>query len=176
MDICSHPRQIDGHGLLAGKNPHHAALVPLFCLSKTTLHADILGVPTEQYSTNVPQVPWEEKIHDKLLWRGSNTGIHFSKETPWRDSHRVRLVRLAAEKQGKKGMLAPPKKADGRASGQSLGDGVWETEKGIINEHYADVAFTGDAIRKSSLFLIVSSARFAYLSSLPRSRRPSKGA
>jgi hypothetical protein len=27
--------------------------------------------------------PWEEKVHDKLLWRGKTTGIFFRPDVPW---------------------------------------------------------------------------------------------
>lgn len=147
MDPCIHPSLIPMHGLLSVRKPHHGPLTPIFCLSKTSLHADILGVPTEQYSDYVPQVPWEEKVEDSLLWRGSNTGIHFSRETPWRESHRVRLINMAREK-GVKRLLPLPKLADGRGSAKMLKEGMWETDKEAINGHYLDLNFTDGPIRE----------------------------
>lgn len=150
MDLCAHPDQIPLHGLLAGKSPHHTPLTPLFCLSKTKLHSDILGVPTEQWSEYVPDVPWEEKTQTKLLWRGSNTGSLFSASTPWRESHRIRLIQLARESEGAREMLPLPKKANGKSSAPTLGDGTWEMEKWMGNRHYLDFEFTGGAIRESN--------------------------
>lgn len=27
--------------------------------------------------------PWEEKVNDRMLWRGKNTGIFFKPGVPW---------------------------------------------------------------------------------------------
>lgn len=67
---------------------------PVFSLSKTTLHSDILAVPVEQWVEDLPVVPWAERTSDKLLWRGSNTGMHYAKHTPWQNSHRIRAINL----------------------------------------------------------------------------------
>lgn len=150
MDLCANPGQIPIHGFTAGKSPHHSTLKPLFCLSKTNLHADILGVPTEQWTGNVRVVPWEQKTENRLLWRGSNTGSLFNKQTPWRDSHRIRLVRMSLEDEGKTQMLPLARKANGKASSVALGAGMWGLEKRPGGEKYLDFNFTGQAIRESS--------------------------
>ncbi|WWD20528.1 hypothetical protein CI109_105004 [Kwoniella shandongensis] len=97
MDLCTNPSLIPIHGALAGKSPKVRPLTPIFSLSKTSLHSDVLGVPVEQWvnTDDLPDVPWEEKTEDKLMWRGSNTGAYHSAYTPWRASHRTRLVKMA---------------------------------------------------------------------------------
>lgn len=47
-------------------------LVPLFTFAKTSLHADILVTPLEQYSEKYIgyDPPWELKSENRLLWRG----------------------------------------------------------------------------------------------------------
>ncbi|WRT70499.1 uncharacterized protein IL334_007497 [Kwoniella shivajii] len=100
MDICKNPNLIPIHGYLTNKKPFVNNLTPIFTLSKTNLHSDILGVPVEQWvedsssSSQDPVSSWENKQCDKLLWRGSNTGIVHSINTSWRNSHRTRLVSL----------------------------------------------------------------------------------
>ncbi|GFZ52429.1 hypothetical protein JCM24511_10202 [Saitozyma sp. JCM 24511] len=143
MDLCEHPELVSLHGLLLGKDPQVAPLTPLFVLSKTTLHADILGVPVEQIVRNIQDVPWEEKFEERLLWRGSNTGTHFSRETTWRDTHRTRLIKLVNEHRGKVDMLGPPREMDGKV----LGKGRRQVPIEVANGYYHDMAFTGEPIQ-----------------------------
>lgn len=102
--------------------------MPIFSLSKTKFHADILGsestrsfffvsssrrddskltapffslpVPVEQWGEDLSgdEVTWESKTDRRLLWRGRNTGGYFSTETPWRNSHRARLAKMVGFK------------------------------------------------------------------------------
>lgn len=46
------PERIKLHGATAGSATGPVPIVPLFAFSKTTLHADILITPLEQYSTS----------------------------------------------------------------------------------------------------------------------------
>ena len=70
MDLCQHPESVSIHGLTSGKDPWVQELVPIFALSKTKLHSDILGVPTEQWSDlkDLQPVQWEAKKRQELLW------------------------------------------------------------------------------------------------------------
>lgn len=69
------------------------SLYPLFTWAKTTLHSDLLVTPLEQYYLpDVPDVEWENKTYNKLLWRGSNTGAGFNRGSKWRSSQRARFV------------------------------------------------------------------------------------
>lgn len=45
MDICENPEILNLHGSTAGVEPHtQGELFPIFSLSKTRFHADILGI------------------------------------------------------------------------------------------------------------------------------------
>lgn len=99
MDLCNQPSLFTLHGSLISITPGtQSELMPHFSLSKTHLHADILGVPVEHWA-DIGQdddvTGWEDKTDGRLLWRGQNTGGWFSKETEWRRTHRARLVRMA---------------------------------------------------------------------------------
>lgn len=166
MDLCQHPESVSIHGLTSGKDPWVQELVPIFALSKTKLHSDVLGIPTEQWSDleDLEPVHWEDKKRQELLWvglltspivvtdqpqRGSNTGSHFSDDTNWRESHRIRLVRMADEAVGKVTMLPSPK-SPGKAG--SLADAVETHPRLDVNEKYMDIGFTGAPIRSCHVF------------------------
>ncbi|WVQ95730.1 hypothetical protein IAU59_002829 [Kwoniella sp. CBS 9459] len=153
MDICSNPDLVPLHGVLAGKDPHVEHLTPIFTLSKTGLHADILGVPVEQWVDEIKEIPWDEKKYDQLLWRGSNTGIYHSTDTPWRGTHRTRLLKLANHQgEPKDGenvtgadirVLSPPRGMKSRTVKTSL-----QTLKlADLNDRFMDLAFTGVPIQ-----------------------------
>lgn len=148
MDICNHPELLPLHGVLADKQPQVGPLRPLFSLSKTNLHSDILGVPTEQYVQDLSVVPWEERDSGRLLWRGSNTGAYYDEDWHWRSSHRNRLVAMVDSQKwleaDKVTVLQPPKLMGGSTVGQVAHREDW-TETA---EHYLDMGFTGEAIRK----------------------------
>ncbi|WVF68121.1 hypothetical protein IAT40_002884 [Kwoniella sp. CBS 6097] len=155
MDICSHPDLVPLHGVLAGKNPHVEPLTPIFTLSKTGLHADILGVPVEQWVDDIQEIPWDGKKYDQLLWRGSNTGIYHSTDTPWRGSHRTRLLKLTNiqveqddgdnEAREEVQILPPPRGMKSRTVEKSL-QSLKLTD---LNNRFMDLAFTGVPIQCS---------------------------
>ncbi|WVR08430.1 hypothetical protein IAU60_005485 [Kwoniella sp. DSM 27419] len=162
MDICQHPGLIPIHGFLAGKEPHVEALTPIFTLSKTHLHSDILGVPVEQWVEDIREVPWEEKSQDRLLWRGSNTGTHHTVNTPWRESHRTRLLKMTNHLPGTTypGFVSDDGEVDPGAEvevetlhpprgtkGAKVSDGVSRWPLGDMNEWFMDLAFTGVPIQ-----------------------------
>nr|XP_018260022.1 uncharacterized protein I303_08094 [Kwoniella dejecticola CBS 10117]OBR82180.1 hypothetical protein I303_08094 [Kwoniella dejecticola CBS 10117] len=134
MDICCHPDVINLHGALAGKLPKVDHLTPIFTLSKTALHADILGVPVEQWTErNSVDIPFEDKVINRLLWRGSNTGTEHDKGTPWRTSHRTRLISLT-----------------NHADAGNLDENeqfVKKYDLGSWNQRSMDLAFTGSPLQ-----------------------------
>ena len=150
LNLCDHPNLVPLHGALSGKNPVVQTLIPIFSLSKTSLHSDILGVPTEQWVDDMRSVPWSERDQEKLLWRGSNTGAFYDKTTTWRTSHRVRLLRLANrawsigqhEEDGIT-LLPAPKVMKGQTLSRLSKTIPW----GEANRLYMDVAFTGTPLR-----------------------------
>ncbi|WWC92054.1 uncharacterized protein L201_007008 [Kwoniella dendrophila CBS 6074] len=164
MDLCQHPEIITIHGSLAGKIPKVSELIPIFTLSKTNLHSDILGVPVEQWTDDVGiNIPFEEKKENKLLWRGSNTGTTFSQEIPWRTSHRTRLIyltnyfdnQLESDEQGDGdeqvnenlniNYIPPPKSM--RNSKIELEKIMKKANLGRWNERSMDLGFTGTPIQ-----------------------------
>nr|XP_018262209.1 uncharacterized protein I303_05225 [Kwoniella dejecticola CBS 10117]OBR84367.1 hypothetical protein I303_05225 [Kwoniella dejecticola CBS 10117] len=60
--------------------------------------SDILVTPTDQFDFAIGKDPvWEDKDSDKLVWRGSSTGISMMNSSiPWRQAHRIRLHHFAA--------------------------------------------------------------------------------
>lgn len=79
MDLCQHPegRKLHGHTMQQGVPL--GPLVPLLTFAKTRLHADILATPLEQYSETYTgyEPPWDQKSHNKLLWRGKSHTFDF---------------------------------------------------------------------------------------------------
>jgi hypothetical protein len=166
MDLCTNPQHLPLHGLLADQNPALDILLPIFSLSKTSLHADILGVPTEQWIDDSPSIPFARR-KGRLLWRGSSTGgIYQSNPFPgghefdWRITHRVRLVELGNKMDGEIQVLPAPKGMSDRslaAAQQDVNpDGSGQLPRSIVNQQYMDVAFTDGPIRKSWMLYIHS--------------------
>lgn len=145
MDICEHPEIVPLHGTLAEINPQGGPLTPMFVLAKTRLHGDILGVPIEQVVGGMRNIPWEEKAEERLLWRGRNTGITYSKNTPWRVTQRPRLVELANAEHGELEMLGPPTGMEGR----TVAEDRRRIPRAVANRHYFDIAFVEEPIRTS---------------------------
>jgi hypothetical protein len=152
MDPCEHPELVPLHSVFASKSPTVGPLMPIFSLSKTTMHADILGVPTEQVETNGELIPWEQRNQDTLLWRGRTTGPWHKRKFDWRNTQRTRLVKMSnGNGNGKSATesslrMLPPRSDVGRSTlEQEANAEDWER----VNAHYMDVAFTGEPIRES---------------------------
>ncbi|BEJ11490.1 hypothetical protein CspHIS471_0109120 [Cutaneotrichosporon sp. HIS471] len=143
MDPCAHPELVRLHGFLSGKVPAVEELSAKFAISKTWLHADVLGIPPEMVADNVTLVPWSGKVQNRLLWRGANTGMYYSSGMEWRDSHRVRLMELGDEAEGTANVLAPP----GRMEGRSVGKSAMAQDVGLANTAHFDMAFVDAPIQ-----------------------------
>lgn len=169
-DLCAHPYNLDLHGLTAGKDVHvPRKLLPVFSLSKTSLHADILAVAVEQRSKEHPVTPWAERKSDKLLWRGSNTGTHYAKNTPWQQSHRIRAVNLTRHNAaGTVNVLPSTSDFDEKTL---LAEAVSSLSAGEFNSKIFDVSFTGSAIRKLSKYRLAPHADMAFIDRTRRRRR-----
>ena len=174
MDLCQHPADVGLHGLVAGRNPHMTSLTPVFSLSKTALHADIVGVPDEKWALDtgsegidldaqgnvvidldrtggVPPtyIPWDWKTEDKVLWRGTNTGSLYRKDAePWWNSHRIRLVRMANSLEGEQEVLPRPSEME---EGLSVGQLTHMIDKEELRgaEGGMDIQFAGQVLRES---------------------------
>lgn len=155
------------HGALSGREPHVDQLIPLFSLSKTNLHSDVLGVPTEQWTEDFEILDWHHRTEERLLWRGSNTGAYYSEETMWRMSHRARLVRMASvtDEAEKLTMLPPPKERG------SMKENTEEVSWSEANDQWMDIAFTDQPIRKFCSFPDFPFAHFSTYSRYPKGDR-----
>ena len=146
-DLCTHPYNLALHGVTQGREVHvDGQLKPVFSLSKTSLHADILAVPVEQWLEDLPVVPWAERTSDKLLWRGSNTGTHYAADRPWRNSHRVRAINLTRpDAPGSVDLLPPALYPNKKAQ---LSQAVSRIPAAELNKKIFDIAFAGSPIRR----------------------------
>ncbi|BGP16397.1 hypothetical protein JCM10213_004046 [Rhodosporidiobolus nylandii] len=106
-DPCQHPEARKLHGHTMQQGVPLGPLVPLFTFAKTRAHSDILCTPIEQWQEHyIGYEPhWEGKSQNKLLWRGSTTGVEFDRHTPWRKSQRARLHIMSHEKEGDKPVI-----------------------------------------------------------------------
>ena len=147
MDPCNHPHLFYHHGQFLshkrGPDPQHY-LVPEFSYCSTTLHHNIrIPVPyawVEDVYPRSSDPEWDDKFDERLLWRGSNTGLYQKKDSLWRDSQRHFLVEFANDYRGVLDVLPPD-----RAPNEKLVE-VREMVKARINPAVMDVAFTGTAI------------------------------
>ncbi|SCV72127.1 BQ2448_4821 [Microbotryum intermedium] len=98
MDVCSHPERQTLHGFTLWDGPRSGLAYPLFAMTSTLMHSDLLVPPIDQYDRPVGNDPrWEEKKRDKVVWRGSTTGADLNL-TWMRDySQRPRLCRLPSQ-------------------------------------------------------------------------------
>jgi hypothetical protein len=130
------------HGFTMSRGTNIEPLVPLFTFAKTTAQADILVTPLEQYSsTYIGYDPdWKLKTKNKLLWRGSTTGVEFNGDFDWRNSQRSRLHFMTNQKSGTRKVLAPTQ------TGQHGLDWI-ELDLGKFNEKYMDASFSGGPVQ-----------------------------
>ncbi|KAM0791268.1 hypothetical protein ACM66B_005744 [Microbotryomycetes sp. NB124-2] len=140
LDICQHPEIMPLHGFTSVVGTNEGPLVPLFTFAKTNIHSDVLVTPLEQYSPTYIgyDPPWEKKEFNKLMWRGSTTGIDFLVSTDWKNSQRARLHFLTHDMSGNRQVLV--------ASGQDV---VKEQSLAMhnLNKAYMDVSFSGGPVQ-----------------------------
>lgn len=144
MDPCLHPSIFYHHGQLLSHNlgpTPQRTMVPEFSYCSTMLHHDIrIASPLSWVEDIIPRTndpPWEDKPDERLLWRGSNTGIWHGPKTRWKASHRIHVVELANEVDGMITVLKPPETED-----EKVGEGV-EMRKARVNPAMMDIAFAG---------------------------------
>ncbi|KAI6000279.1 hypothetical protein EDC04DRAFT_2612070 [Pisolithus marmoratus] len=145
MDPCYHPEILISHGQFLshrqGPAPH-PTLVPLFSHCGTLLHHDIrppipYGWTSGNDSEALGDVPWAQKVDERLNWRGSPTGIYASPETHWMHAHRQRLVTLTNTIAGNTSVLRVPSDMSSPV-GEPL-----QLRMARVNPAWMDVAFTG---------------------------------
>lgn len=139
----------------------HNRLLPIFALSSTQIHADILVTPVGQEGQVIhggEPVEWSSKS-DKVYWRGQTTGMWHDKGRgrKWRHSHRERLHHLANDKTGASQHVLRPVNGTGLAvtethSLKTLGEyymnaklagGPWQCDQGdgTCDEMSAEIDF-----------------------------------
>jgi len=148
LDLCEYPEQLDLHGLMIiNPAPFDAHIKPVWTLSKTSLHTDILAVPVEQWVERVEYHPWEEKNQSRLLWRGTNTGMWYCEEKEWKDSHRIRLMKAFGSKAiGKAKTIPPPGKTKKREA--RLGETYVEQAINDLTTSILDISFATGPLRE----------------------------
>ncbi|KZP13270.1 glycosyltransferase family 90 protein [Athelia psychrophila] len=115
-------------------------LIPQFSMCKTLLHGDIRpATPIAWVADTDPaeDVPWAAKAEERLLWRGTDSGIWAAAGSPWRGSQRNRLVRLANARNGTVRIL-PPRATRGERVGAAE---AWRATR--VNPAMMDVVFAG---------------------------------
>ncbi|KAJ6598369.1 glycosyl transferase family 90-domain-containing protein [Mycena vulgaris] len=148
MNPCLHPRHFWHHGQFLsyekGPTPERE-MVPEFSYCSSNIHHNI-RIPTpygwvEDIHPRSDDPEWDaNKVDERLLWRGRNTGIMHSRRTRWQTSHRVGLMRIANDLRGTISILSPLKSETER-----VGEPV-EVRKSRLNPGIMDVAFAGDPI------------------------------
>lgn len=143
MDICNNPQHLLLHGEFLRKqlppNPDRP-LAPIFSNCKTSVHADILATPTYLSNINArDSIPWELKPKNRLLWRGSPTGIWHASDTHWRNAHRARLLNMTGPKHRMRQALILPPTQD---AGEPVGSGE-KVPVQLLNEGLTDMKFSG---------------------------------
>jgi len=98
MDLCLNPQGQLIHGFTSWVGPRPGSLYPIFSSTTTSLHSDFLIPPVDQYDYRLGEDPeWQDKLYDKVVWRGSTTGADLNIQHHRRWSQRVRLCRLPFE-------------------------------------------------------------------------------
>jgi len=144
MDPCQHPDLFFNHGQFLSQNmgpsPQHV-LFPEFTYCSTTIHHNIrIPVPygwLEDIYPRSDDPEWDEKVDERLLWRGSNTGMFHSSKSRWRHNHRNFLVEQTNDLHGTLKVLSP-----NRTRHEKVGE-PREVRKARINPAVMDIAFSG---------------------------------
>lgn len=151
MSPCLHPFHLTLNGFLSqnhynrqfGPDPTNT-LDPTFSICVSPLHSDILTPAPEQFvdSEGLGNDPnWENKPDERLVWRGSNTGVLARPGNEWNISHRIRLVEMATRRGGETRVLLPPRNRDAAVGqGETLSTSA-------LNAAYMDVSFVGKPIQ-----------------------------
>lgn len=151
MDPCIHPGHFYHHGQFLSHNngPRpQSVMIPEFSYSSTTLHHNIrIPVPyawVEDVTPRDQDPHFDAKMDERLLWRGSNTGMFHASSTRWKDSHRDFLVRYTNELDGMLDVLMPVGREDERVGAPK------KLKKSKINPAFFDVAFSNKPISCST--------------------------
>lgn len=151
MDPCTHPDLFHYHGQFLSHNNGPGPqkdMVPEFSYCSSTLHHNIrIPFPygwVEDVTPRDQDPDFDDKLDERLLWRGSNTGMFHATGTRWQNSHRDFLVRYANELDGTLDILIPPDRGDERVGEPR------KLRKSRINPAAFDIAFSNKPIACST--------------------------
>jgi hypothetical protein len=147
MDPCLHPSLLHNHGefvrIPGGPGPQRT-LVPRFSISSTILHHDIRPANpygwVEDILPSSDNPPFEERVDERLVWRGSNTGMRHAVETRWRDSQRARLIFNVNDLAGTVDVLRSP-----QDDSERVGEPI-PLRKAHVNPALFDIQFAGKPV------------------------------
>jgi len=146
MDPCMHPSLFYHHGQFLSHNNGPKAQrmpAPRFSYCSTMLHHDIRAVVPLGWVEDIEPAldpEWDDKLDERLLWRGRNTGIVHGPRDRWKAAHRARLVAWAQEKAGAADVLrSTESEVEQTGEGQLI-------RKALINPAMLDISFTAPVI------------------------------
>ena len=149
MDPCTHPSLLSRHGQFLSHREGPAAHpypIPQFSFCSTMLHADIRVPHPGSWVNDVDGEGdeggmWENREDERLLWRGTNTGIYHSSDTAWRDSQRDRLVEMVQRPVGNADILVSDTDEEDEEDEKNMR--VERVKKARLNNALLDIAFAG---------------------------------
>ncbi|EDQ99870.1 uncharacterized protein LACBIDRAFT_295861 [Laccaria bicolor S238N-H82] len=143
MDPCLHPDHLHHHGQFLSHNTGptpQQSMVPEFSSCSTTIHHNI-RIPTPYgWVADSDDPAFDDKFDERLLWRGSNTGMFHATKTRWRNQQRIHLVRSANDLNGTMRVIPPD-----RSRTEKIGE-MREVRRARLNPAVMDVAFAGNPI------------------------------
>lgn len=141
MDPCEHPHLFYHHSQFLSQQIGPApkpTIAAQFAYCSSPIYHDIQP-PTfiawvDDVTPRENDPEWEKKTDERLLWRGSNTGLHHNAGSRWRHAQRAGLVAWASDLEGSVNILMPTEGKVG--NGTSL-------KRAIVNPALTDIAFAG---------------------------------
>ncbi|KAK7049711.1 hypothetical protein VNI00_005742 [Paramarasmius palmivorus] len=146
MNPCLHPSLFWRHGTFishySGPGPEKY-MVPEFSACTTSIHHNI-HIPTPygwvEDLLEWDNPPWDDREDERLMWRGSDTGIWHGKDTRWKNSHRDWLVTWANSIRGTVDVLYM---GDNGTSTDPVGP-PHTMRRARLNPSMLDVGFAGE--------------------------------
>lgn len=145
MDPCLNPSLLRNHGQFLSHNngpDPQSTLTPRFSLCATVVHHDIRPAVPYGWIEDLPDSdnpPWEERVDERLLWRGTNTGIFHGTNTRWRQGHRDHLIQFVNDMTGTADVVRSPLNES-----ELVGEPV-PLRKAYLNPALIDIQFAGKA-------------------------------
>ncbi|KAF8517363.1 hypothetical protein BU17DRAFT_91802 [Hysterangium stoloniferum] len=150
MSPCLHPSHLPLSGFLSSRHfdtqfgPHlDAELLPIFSICASPLNADILTPAPEQFveKGKIGVDPdWSDKVDERLLWRGSNTGAWADHGKEYNISQRYRLVELGTRRGGEMTVIFPKDRDAAVGPGETV-------TTGAFNAAYMDISFVARPVQ-----------------------------